>query len=175
MAEQLSEYITLDDDYLENCMNKSSNDQFGEDLISYFLTQNNNPNAESFGLAAIEAKCDGEITSLSDYIAQVLDDLLGEDPFLLLEIDCDQIQKWQTLAQHTAPQSVQDKIDDLHDNNEALLGDWEIQYLEDAGGTAVNLDYFGVNITTLPNNPVTEQQFTANEFLDYFRRNINCF
>jgi len=73
MAEQLSEYITLDDDYLENCMNKSSNDQFGEDLISYFLTQNNNPNAESFGLAAIEAKCDGLNDLTLDEILELLE------------------------------------------------------------------------------------------------------
>ena len=64
------------------------------------------PEVRAFATAAVDALCGGEITSISDYIAQVLDDLLGEDPFLLLEIDCDQIQKWQTLAQHTAPQSV---------------------------------------------------------------------
>ena len=59
MAEQLSEFITLDDDYLETCINKPDNKEFGDQLRDYFLTQNNNPNAESFGLAAIEAKCGG--------------------------------------------------------------------------------------------------------------------
>jgi len=108
-------------------------------------------------------------------IEEYLNIQLEIDPFKLLEIDCNQIENWQSLAQHNAPQSVLDKVQDLKDNHEALLGDWDIQYLNDAGGTIVNMDYFAVNITTLPNNPTTGQQFTANEFLDYFRRNINDF
>lgn len=107
--------------------------------------------------------------------AEALNNLLISNPFLLLEIDCDQIENWQTLAQHTAPQSVQDKVKNLQENHEALLGDWNIQYLESAGGKVVNMDYFSVNITTLPNNPSTGQQFTPQQFLDYFRRNINNF
>ena len=67
------------------------------------------------------------------------------------------------------------KVKNLQENHEALLGDWNIQYLESAGGTIVNMDYFAVNITTLPNNPSTGQQFTSQQFLDYFRRNINNF
>jgi len=111
----------------------------------------------------------------STVVAEKLNALLSVDPFKLLEIDCDQIKNWQSLAQHTPPQSIKDKIQDLKNNHEALLGDWDIQYLNDAGGTIVNMDYFGVNITALPNNPSTGQQFTPQQFLDYFRRNINNF
>lgn len=100
---------------------------------------------------------------------------LEENPFLLLDIDCNQIQNWQSLAQHTPPQSVKDKVKNLQENHEALLGDWNIQYLKSAGGKVVNMDYFSVNISTLPNNPSTGQQFTSQQFLDYFRRNINNF
>src|SRR5690606_7920022 len=101
-----------------------------------------------------------------------LESLLVANPFLLLEIDCDQIAHWQALAQHTAPQSVQDKIGNLPSN---WANDFEIQPLDEANGTIVNLDYFSVNVTQLPNNPDTGQQFTPNGFLDYIRRNFNDF
>ena len=39
----------------------------------------------------------------------------------------------------------------------------------------VNLDYFSVNITSLPKNPNTNNPYTADEFLDYVRRNFNDF
>ena len=102
----------------------------------------------------------------------ILNDILKENPFALLEIDCDQIQHWQTLAQHTAPQVVLDKIESLPSS---WANDFEIQSLDEANGTVVNLDYFSVNVTSLPNNPNTGQQFTADEMLDYMRRNFNDF
>ena len=108
-------------------------------------------------------------------VIENLNNLLQYEPFKLIEIDCNQIVKWQSLAQHTPPQSIMNKVKNLQENHEALLGDWNIQYLESAGGTIVNMDYFAVNITTLPNNPSTGQQFTSQQFLDYFRRNINNF
>ncbi len=96
-------------------------------------------------------------------IVDELNTLTVTNPFALLEIDCDQIQYWQTLAQHSAPQSVLDEIENLPNS---WANDFEIQSLEDANGTVVNLDYFSVNITSLPNNPSTNQQFTADEFFD---------
>ena len=107
-----------------------------------------------------------------EFIVAQLNEELEENPFLLLDIDCNQIQNWQILAQHTAPQSVQDKIDNLPSS---FFNDFEIQSLEDANGTVVNLDYFPVNVTTLPKNPSTGIQFSAQEFLEYFRLNINFF
>ena len=84
----------------------------------------------------------------------------------------DQIQYWQTLAQHKAPQSALNKIRTLPS---PWANDFEIQSLDDANGTMVNLDYFSVSVTTLPNNPNTNNQFTADEFLDYVRRDFNAF
>ncbi len=106
---------------------------------------------------------------------EIIERLLEDNPFFLLDIDCNQIENWKSLAQHTPSPSVKDKVKDLQENHEALLGDWNIQYLENAGGTIVNMDYFAVNITTLPNNPTTGVQFSPEQFLDYFRRNINDF
>ncbi len=141
----------------------STSAQYMDAWVCFIPERNNNPEV-----------CDGDVAVVGD-IEPLLLHLLEENPFLLLDIDCDQIEKWQVLAQHTAPQSVQDKISDLQENHEGPLGDWDIQYLEDAGGTIVNLDYFAVKITTLPNNPNTGEQFTADEFQDYFRRYINLF
>lgn len=105
-------------------------------------------------------------------IAELLKDVLDENPFLLLEIDCNQIQHWQALAQNVASQNILNKINNLPST---FFNDFEIQSLEDANGTVVNMDYFPVKVTTLPTNPNTGQQFTSDEFLDYFRRNINAF
>lgn len=103
---------------------------------------------------------------------EALNELLDENPFLLLDIDCNQIQNWQNLAQNQASQTIKDKIDGLPST---IFNDFEIQDIENANGPIVNLDYFPVNISTLPNNPNSGQQFSPEGFLDYFRRNINDF
>jgi hypothetical protein len=124
-----------------------------------------------------QAALDGYIDNVSttSLATENLNNLLKYEPFRLIEIDCNQIVKWQSLAQHTPPQSIINKVKNLQENHEALLGDWNIQYLESAGGKVVNMDYFSVNITTLPINPNTGQRYTSVQFLDYFRRNINNF
>lgn len=105
----------------------------------------------------------------------LLENELKNNPFALIEIDCDQVRNWQSLAQHSPPKSVKDKVKYLQGNHEDILGDWDIQELEEANGKIVNLDYFSVNITTFPINPETGQKFSPQEFLDFFRRNINDF
>lgn len=99
-------------------------------------------------------------------------DLLENNPALLLEIDCDQIQHWQDLAQNAASLEIINKLDSLPSS---FWNTFAIQTLQNAEGTVVNMDYFSVNIATLPNDPTTGNQFTADEFLNYFRRNINDF
>jgi len=103
--------------------------------------------------------------------AEIINEL-ESNPYFLVELDCNQIQNWQTLGQHTAPQSIIDKVNNLPSN---LFNEFYIQTLDDAGGTIVNLDYFSVNVSTLPINPNNGLQFTPDEFQDYFRRNINDF
>ncbi len=122
-------------------------------------------NSGSSGLEGSDGTCLNEIEVN-------LNNELEDNPFKLIEIDCNQIQNWQTLAQHEAPSSVQNKVNNLPSS---FFNNFEIQSLEDANGIVVNMDYFPVTISTLPNNPITGQQYTADEFLDYFRRNINDF
>jgi len=125
--------------------------------------------AKDFAREALDARMEDEEVVLNE---KFLDFMLEENPLLLLQIDCNQIQQWQSLAQHTAPQSVQNKINNLPGN---WANDFEIQPLDEANGTVVNLDYFSVNVTQLPDNPNTEQPFTPSGFLDYIRRNFNDF
>jgi len=47
--------------------------------------------------------------------------------------------------------------------------------IQDAKGTVVNMDYFPVTISRLPNNAKTNQPFTADELLKHIRTNINDF
>lgn len=98
---------------------------------------------------------------------------LKDDIYFLLEVvDCNQILNWQSLVQHNAPQSVIDKLEGFDENT---IGDVDIQEIEDASGTVINLDYYPVTVTTLPNNPTTGNQFTADEFLNHIRTNMNDF
>lgn len=99
-------------------------------------------------------------------------ELIANDCSALVDIDCDQIVHWQNLAQHQAPQSVVEKIKSLPSGT---FNDFYIQELENANGTMVNMDYFGVNIVTLPINLSTGQRFTPDELLDYMRRDFNNF
>jgi hypothetical protein len=71
---------------------------------------------------------------------------------------------------------VIDKIQDLDDNYLSIIrGDWDIQYIEEAKGPVVNMDYFSVDITQLPLNPETGQRFTLEGFFNYVRTNLDTF
>jgi hypothetical protein len=140
------------------------------DSVTYYNSRNSNR-----GIISGTSPCDGNTGVIIDLEALLeIELLIEDDPFALIEIDCDQIQHWQNLAQHVAPEIVQAKIDSLP---EGTFNDFEIQSLANAGGTVVNLDYFGVKVDLLPNRPgvFPPERFTPSEFLDYFRRNINDF
>jgi hypothetical protein len=102
-----------------------------------------------------------------------LDGLLLQNPTVLLGIPCLQLPKWQTLTQHKPNQAVLDKLNAI--KSKYALSDVAWQSIENASGDVVNLDYFPVTITTLPNNPTTGQRFTAPEFLNYIRTHMNDF
>ncbi|MEQ9404463.1 MAG: hypothetical protein RIM99_12795 [Cyclobacteriaceae bacterium] len=122
------------------------------------------------GTVNVDGECVTEVS-----IENQLINLLEQDPFALIQ-NCDQIEDWQNLAQHTPPQEVLNKIQNLDDNYLSIIGgDWDIQYIEDAEGPVVNLDYFPVKITQLPNDPETGQTFTPGAFFNYVRTNLNTF
>lgn len=108
-----------------------------------------------------------------DEIEETVNNLLEEDPTALLEIDCNQLPKWQALAQHKPNQVVKDRLNNVDEI--FVIGDVEMQAIQDASGTVVNMDYFPVTISQLPNKPNSTQKFTAPEFLEHIRKNINSF
>ncbi len=109
-------------------------------------------------------------------IEETMNKLLKLDPFKLLEMDCNQIQKWQNLAQHELPQSIVDKLTNLDNNYISIIsGDWNVQNIVDADGAVVNMDYFSIDVTDLPNNPKTNVEFTLEEFFNYIMDNLNDF
>ncbi len=141
-------------------------------LKQFLMRQGYGPAAVEFGLGAVEVWMDGGSVELEELF---LESRLLANPFLLLGMDCDQIPHWQALAQHVPPQSVLNKIEQIDNNNSTLFGDFEVQYISDAEGALVNLDYFPIVIDVLPNNPNTGEQFVADEFLEYIRINLNSF
>ncbi len=99
---------------------------------------------------------------------------LEQNPNLLLEMDCDQLQFWQDVAMHQIPQSVINKLENIPNQN-GYWSEWNITDLDDGAGARVNMDLFPVKITSLPNKPGTNQKYTPAEFFDFFRKNINLF
>ena len=102
-----------------------------------------------------------------------LEGLLAQDPNKLLGVPCNQLPKWQALAQQRPDQTITSKLQAIKANYK--IGDVAFQAIQNASGAIVNLDYFPVTINTLPNNPSTGQRFTAPEFLNYIRTHMNDF
>jgi len=105
---------------------------------------------------------------------EALNMVLEEDPFFLIEIPCDQLPMWQQIANHQAPSSVLDKLNNLS-QNQSLWSvlvpyyGWRVQDLNEAKGKVVNMDYYSVTINQLPGGE------TAPQLLEYMRKNINTF
>lgn len=93
------------------------------------------------------------------------------NPHDFLNIPCEELEKWLEVARHKPNQSVLDKLEYLRGQNTTGLFDvnFNIQTLESARGTTLNMDYFSVTVTELPNG------MTANHFLNHIRTNINDF
>jgi hypothetical protein len=110
------------------------------------------------------------------YVAEIVSAVnfvLDADPTKLINIPCDQLPKWQALTQHKPTQPILDKLNSI--KAKYPLNDVAWQSIENASGDVVNLDYFPVTITALPNNPATGQRFSATEFLNYIRTHMNDF
>jgi len=178
--------------FYANKNNQEHMNYFNE-TIQYQIDNNWSPESYEFANWARNYKFDypdtswNDVKDLSDYFKNSTDPLkkeiagkwlnikkeLATNPTFLLKIPCTEILKWQALVKFSPPQSVKDKIQKL--DNQSLLTDYNIQYLEHANGAAINLDYFPVTINTLPKNPATGLQFTPTQFLNYVRLNINNF
>jgi len=106
---------------------------------------------------------------------KALDNALAQNPNLLLDIPCNKIDDWKTIADHIIPQSAKDKLKNINTKTHWYQDDLIIQNLDNAQGKSLNMDLFSVKISNLPNKPGTNQKFTPKDFFDYFRLNLNNF
>lgn len=102
-----------------------------------------------------------------------LDKFIKQNPDGLLDIPCSQLPQWQDISKYQIPQSVKNKINSIPNQN-SYWSSWDMTNLDDGAGARVNMDLFPVKITTMPNKP-NGQKYTATEFFDFFRKNINLF
>lgn len=99
--------------------------------------------------------------------------LIDQNPNALLNIPCDELPQWQSIATHQVPQSVKTKMQNIK-NQTNYYTNWEITDLDDGLGARLNMDLFPVKITTMPDKP-NGQKYTHSEFFEFFRKNINLF
>ena len=96
--------------------------------------------------------------------------LLEQDSTKLINILCSELEKWKEVGGFKPSSLVMDKINIMKQNKPWYFpSSFDIQTLEDAAGTIVNMDYFPVKVNSLPNNMTPEQ------FLSHIRLNINSF
>lgn len=100
----------------------------------------------------------------------LLETLLEQDSTLLINLPCSEMSKWKNVGEFKPSQSVVNKIKELDENSTRFFtGDFDIQTLEEAKGKVVNMDFFAVDINSLPNG------YTAESFLNQIRLNFNSF
>lgn len=103
---------------------------------------------------------------LDDGETKTLQEALEENEYLLLDVPCEEIPEWAGLSQHIPPQSVISKLEDEY------YGDIDILSIQDAAGTVVNMDYFSVNVSSLPSGMSTSDLLSEirmsniNNFID---------
>ena len=103
---------------------------------------------------------------------------LQADKFALLPPCPGLTDAWKPLVEFKAPKEVSDRLRQLTKDGplkkayyNSNTDPWYIQSLENADGTAINLDYFPIRVSSLP--ILNGKQSTAAEFLEYIRLNIN--
>lgn len=93
---------------------------------------------------------------------------------------------WKPLIAFVPPAVVTDKLSNLTAAQKEAIGmgkgsvpggstayTWQVQSIQNAAGTAVNPDYFPIDIPVLP--IINGQRLTAEQFMEYVRLNINSF
>jgi len=142
-------------------------------LINNILMEHN----PDLGVAVLSfVKENLDILNKAEIITRIkaLDDALVQNPNLLLDIPCNQLPLWQSVATHQIPESVKTKMKNIK-NQTNYYDNWQLTDLDNGLGTKINMDLFPVKISSLPNRPNSNQKYTPDEFFDFFRKNINLF
>jgi len=87
---------------------------------------------------------------------------------------------WEKQIKHKPPPIVYDIIKqrsmaDNHLLKNSLYGKWKILSIDNAKGEDVNLDFYSVEIESMPINPNTNKTYTEKELFDYIRKNAAYF
>lgn len=113
-----------------------------------------------------------EVPSETNIKAQIKD-----KPFALIpNIPCDIIKKWLATAKFTVDQTTESKLRSIEEiikpgsHNSYLTN---VQNINNAYSTVVNMDYFPINVSTLP--IVNGKRLTPEQFIGHIRKNINSF
>jgi len=110
--------------------------------------------------------------------AQAVRNQLTNKPLGLLTADCETLKRWLALAKFTPSQSIINKLNSVvgHTSGGTGYGTTisandvaNVQYLNGAVSPVVNMDYFPVLVTEMPDG------FTPQQLLNYVRLNINSF
>jgi hypothetical protein len=144
-------------------------------ITEYLKNIGCNEEAMDFIEDAIEAMMGDPNLTFEDYIRERVEEILEDRPFGIIEVPCSELEKWQVLALHNPPPSVINRVHAIDNQDTTYFTDYSIQTIENAQGHLVNMDYFPVEITSFPVNPSTNLPYTPEEFLTYFRLNINSF
>lgn len=97
-------------------------------------------------------------------------------------LDCNEIAgidahwaNWQGLASYQIPASVNQRIvnTSLQFPSRYTSGNFHTQNITNASGPVVNCDFFALHITQLPFDSYGQVRMTSDQFLDFFRQNIN--
>ena len=96
-------------------------------------------------------------------------DLVENNPDALIEDCTSTYDEWSDLASFVPSGQALSRITNSN-------GTWDIQFLDDASGTRINLDRFGVRVKELPfKNGSNGLRMSPKEMFDYFRKNISDF
>ncbi len=124
-----------------------------------------------------------ELTDENGYLYSriaLLDSLL-KDPYATLP--CDSLEMlntygimFQSVGNYNVPMSVKNRLDSIKNSTANFdTSSLFVQTLNNASGAVVNCDFFPLKINQLPINNLTGIRFTPNEFLEFFRKNIDSF
>lgn len=106
-----------------------------------------------------------------------LKEQIKDKPFALIpNIPCDIIKKWLATAKFTVDQTTESKLRSIEEtikpgNYNSYLTN--IQNINNAYSTVVNMDYFPITVSTLP--VLNGVRLTPEQFIGHIRKNINNF
>jgi hypothetical protein len=181
---RIYQYFATKSTYPFTCDNfiSEENETFVKAILKYF---NDHP-TEDF--SSISSMLDSVLQFFNEEYADIdnpleifhrikaLDNALVQNPNLLLDINCaqlGQLDDWSDIANHPVPQSVKNKIQNIK-NQTNFYDNWLITDLDDGVGARLNMDFFPIKITSMPEKS-PGIKYTHAEFFDYFRKNINLF